>query len=177
MSVAVWRLVVGMVVAGALASGAVAGQVGLSSGVSPSPVRYAMNFSTGDAGGFTQVAGATSYYATLYGVDPFGAEASLGQIMPFSGRIISAVTRMLIFGTNGANGQNFNLVVRNTTGATDSSVIATLDTDQDVTSQQTNTNIAFTSGDEIKIKLMAPVAWTTQPTVMFISTTLHIEVP
>lgn len=138
---------------------------------------FTFGMSCGDSGGFNPSAASVYYFSDFFGLDPTTTTPRHALFVPATGTITKVWIRQLVLGTNGVAGENITYVLRKNT-ATDSSTIATLDTDDDIT-DGSNLALAFavTVGDELTGKFTTPAAWTTAPTIMFVSFRCLIETP
>lgn len=131
----------------------------------------------GDTGGYNPAAGVNFYFSIQTGLDPNTIDGGPRIPIPISGTINYAEVAQSTLGTNGVNGENIVYKIRKN-ATTDSSTVATLDTDVDnVSGSNSSLGFAVTAGDFIAIKGTTPGAWTTPPTIMFWSVVMRLDVP
>lgn len=131
----------------------------------------------GDTGGFNPAAGTSFYFGIQFGLDPNTTDGGPSFTVPMAGTINYCTVKQSTLGTNGVNGENIVYRLRKN-ATTDSDIVATLDTDADNV-EGTNSALAFavSAGDSVAIKGTCPGAWTTQPTIMFWSVVMRLDVP
>ena len=131
----------------------------------------------GDTSGYNPAAGSNFYFGVQMGLDPNTTDGGPSFTVPVTGTIAFCTVKQSTLGTNGINGENIVYRLRKN-ATTDSSIVATLDTDADNT-EGTNSSLGFavTAGDSVAVKGTPPAAWTTAPTIMFWSVVIRVDVP